>query len=204
MRHIKWIRILLFLAVGTSFVMGSHGASAEETKNFRQENGLQVYEPPEWFLNGYFLAREKDPDCLFGTVENFAKSLDGRTTWLIEDMELSRVQKAQKDNRHIEYSLFLEEASPAQTVYWVFVVLPYESAEDWYGGRRAYRGRKAETYYGKTRDELKDVFARGYKITGELRFLIERGELSAQIPEEAILKKTNCRPVLNLHTGRKP
>jgi len=200
----KWARIMLILAVGYSFMMLSHEAFAEKQKNFRQENGLQVYEPPEWFLKGYFLAREKDPGCLFGAVEDFVKTLDGKTTWLIEDMELLRVQKAAKDGKRIEYSLFLEEASSGQTVYWVFVVLPYETAEDWYRGRRAYHGRKAEAYYGKTRDNLKEVLARGYKITGELRFLIEMGELSSQIPEEAILKKTKCRPVLDLRTGRKP
>ncbi|MEJ2095910.1 MAG: hypothetical protein P8Y38_01955 [Deltaproteobacteria bacterium] len=204
MRNTKRIRILLILAVGIGFVMGSHGAWAEKPKHFRQENGLRVYEPPKWFLNGYFLAREKDPDCLFGTVEDFVKTLNGRTTWLIEDQELERVKKADQDGRKIEYSLFLEEASPDQTVYWVFVVFPYETADDWYRGRRAYHGRKAEAYYGKTRDELKDVFARGYKITGELRFLIEMGELSSRIPEDAILKKTKCRPVLDLHTGLKP
>ena len=194
---------MLILAVGIGFML-VHEASAETPKNIRQENGLLVYEPPKWFLNGYFLAREKDPDYLFGTVEDFVKTLDGRPTWLIEDQELERVKMAELDGRKIEYSLYLEEASTHQTAYWVFVVLPYETAEDWYRGRRAYHGRKAETYYGKTRDELKEVLARGCKITGELRFLIEMGELSSQIPEEAIMKRAKCRPVLDLHTGRKP
>lgn len=195
---------MLVLFLGSS-LMALQDVSAQTTpETFRRENGLQPYEPPEWFLKGYFLASEKNPGVLFGTIRDFAEALEGNTTWLIEDTELERVKEAAREGRQIEYSLFLEAASPGRTLYWVFVVLPYETATDWYNGKRAYHGRKAEAYYGKTRDELEQAFGMGYKITGELRFLIEGGRLNPQIPEEAILKRTNCRPVLDLHTGRKP
>jgi len=64
--------------------------SAESCRAFRQENGLQAYVPPEWFLRGHFIACEKNPGYVFGPVQNFVGALGGTTTWLIEDMELER------------------------------------------------------------------------------------------------------------------
>ena len=195
----KWcwvVAAVISLGVAVSAV------SAESHSAFRQENGLQPYDPPQWFLKGYFIAREKNPTYLFGPVQDFVRILGGKTTWLIEDMELERVKNDQGGKR-IEYSLFLEVVSPEKTEYWVFVVLPHESAQAWYDARRAYHyhGRKAEDYYGRTRSELEHALSEGFRISAELRFFIEKGEIGSQPLEGVIMGTYNCKPVFDLVTG---
>lgn len=177
--------------------------SAESGRAFRQKNGLQAYVPPEWFLRGYFIACEKNPAYVFGPVQDFVGALGGTTTWLIEDMELERLKAASADGKKIEYSLFLEAVSPDHTGYWVFVVLPYESAQAWYDAKRSYHGRKAEEYYGKTRKELERALSQGLNINAELRFWIENGETSMQAPEDVIMSRYKFQPVFDLGTGRR-
>jgi len=177
--------------------------SAESAQAFRQKNGLQAYVPPEWFLRGHFIACEKNPSYVFGSVQDFVGVLGGTTTWLIEDMELERLNTATKDGKKIEYSLFLEAVLQDRTEYWVFVVLPYESTQSWYDAKRAYHGRKAEEYYGKTRSELERALIRGFNINAELRFWIENNETSLQTPENVIMSKYKFQPVFDLGTGRR-
>ena len=176
---------------------------AESSQAFRHKNGLQAYVPPEWFLRGYFIASEKNPEYVFGTVQDFAGTLGGTTTWLIEDLELERLKAVSADGKKIEYSLFLEAILTDRTEYWVFVVLPYKSAQAWYDARRAYHGRKADEYYGKTRSEIERALNRGLNINAELRFWIENGETSLQVPEDVIISKYNIKPVFDLGTGRR-
>jgi len=177
--------------------------SAESSRAFRQKNGLQAYVPPERFLKGYFIASEKNPGYVFGSVREFAGTLGGTTTWLIEDMELERLEAASADGKKLEYSLFLEVVSPDRTEYWVFVLLPYESAQAWYDAKRAFHGEKAKEYYGKTRSELERALSQGLNISAELRFWIENGETSLKIPEDVIMSRYNFQPVFNLGTGRR-
>jgi len=177
--------------------------SAESYRAFRQKNGLQVYVPPEWFLRGHFIACEKNPGYVFGPVQDFVGALGGTTTWLIEDMDLERLKAASTDGKKIEYSLFLEAVSPDHTEYWVFVVLPYESAQAWYDAKRSYHGRKAEEYYGKTRKEFERALSQGLNINAELRFWIENGETSMQAPEDVIMSRYKFQPVFDLGTGRR-
>ena len=187
-----------------SLVITAPVVSSEPYRTFRQKNGLQAYVPPEWFLKGHFLAREKNPDYVFGTVQDFVRALGGTSTWLIEDMELERLEAASADGKKIEYTLYLETVSPDRTEYWVFVVLPYKSAQDWYDARRAYHGRKAKEYYGKTQSELERALGQGLNITAELRFWIENGETSLQVPEGVIMSRYKLRPVFDLGTGHRP
>ena len=84
-------------------VMTAADLSAESHQAFRQANGLQVYLPPENFLQGSFIASEKEPAYIFGSVQEFAAALDGTTTWLIEDLELERLKAATAAGRQIEY-----------------------------------------------------------------------------------------------------
>lgn len=175
--------------------------SAESFQAFRQQNGLQAYAPPEWFLKGHFIAREKNPGYIFGPVQDFLAGLSGTTTWLIEDMELERVKAAAADEKKIEYSMFLEVVSSERTEYWVFVVLPYESAQAWYDARRAYHGRKAEGYYGKTRGELEHALNQRLSVSAELRFWIDKGETSLQAPEDVIMNRYKVQPVFDLGKG---
>jgi len=177
--------------------------SAASYRTFRKQNGLQVYVPPEWFLKGYFIAREKNPGYVFGPVQDFAAALGGNTTWLIEDLELERLEAASADGKKIEFSMFLEAISSDRVEYWVFVVLPYESAQAWYDARRAYHGRKAEGYYGKTRNELERALSQGLDIKAELRFWIENGQTSLQAPESVIMSRYKFQPVFDLGTGRR-
>ena len=159
----KWC-LVAFVFMVASLVTTAPVVSAESFRAFRQKNGLQAYVPPDWFLRGYFVAREKNPGYGFGPVQDFVGALGGTTTWLIEDMELERVEAASADGKKLEYSLFLEVVSPDRTEYWVFVLLPYESAQAWYDAKRAFHGRKAKEYYGKTRRELKRALNQGLNI----------------------------------------
>ena len=198
----RWCLVASVFMVA-SLVITAPVVSAESCRVFRQKNGLQAYVPPEWFLRGYFIASEKNPDYVFGPVQDFVGALGGTTTWLIEDMELERLEAASADGKKIEYSLFLEAVSPDRTEYWVFVVLPYESAQAWYDAKRAYHGRKAEDYYGKTRSELERALSQGLNINAELRFCIENGKTSLKAPEDVIMGRYKFQPVFNLGTGRR-
>ena len=198
----RWCLVASMLMVASLVIM-SPVLSAESYRAFRQKNGLQAYVPPEWFLRGYFIACEKDPGYVFGPVQDFVGALGGTTTWLIEDMELDRLKVASGNGKKIEYSLFLEAVSPDRTEYWVFVVLPYESAQAWYDAKRAFHGRKAVEYYGKTRSEIERALSQGLNITAELRFWIENGETRLQVPEDVIMSRYKFKPVFDLGTGRR-
>ena len=198
----RWCLIASVLLVA-NLVITAPLFSAASFRAFRQQNGLQDYVPPEWFLKGYFIAREKSPGYVFGPVQDFVRALGGTTTWLIEDMELERLEAASADGKKIEYSMFLEAVSSDRTEYWVFVVLPYESAQAWYDARRAYHGGKAEGYYGKTRGELERALGQGLNIKAELRFWIENAETSLQVPESVIMDKYKFQPVFDLGTGQR-
>jgi hypothetical protein len=199
----RW-RLVASVFMMTSLVITAPVVSAESGRAFRQKTGLQAYVPPEWFLNGHFIAREKDPGYVFGPVQHFVGRLGGSKTWLIEDIELAGLKAASAEGKKIEYSLFLESVLPDRTEYWVFVVLPYESAQAWYDAKRAYHGRKAEAYYGKTRSELERALNQGLNINAELRFWIENGETSLQAPEEVIMSRYKFQPVFELGTGQRP
>jgi hypothetical protein len=199
----RWC-LVISMVMATSLVMSAPVISAASSRDFRQKNGLQIYVPPDWFLNGYFIAREKNPGYVFGPVRKFAKTLGGTTTWLIEDMELERLEAARAEGKKIEYSLYLEAVSSDRTEYWVFVALPYDSAQMWYDARRAYHGRKAKDYYGKTRDELERAQNQRLNVSAELRFWIENGKTSLKVPEDVIMNRYKLKPVFDLGTGRRP
>jgi len=191
------IMLLASLVIIPAAVVG------ESAQTFRQQNGLLAYAPPAWFLQGYFIARERNPAYVFGPVQDFVRAVGGKTTWLIEDVELKRVEGASREGESPEYSLFLETVSPERTEYWVFVVLPHESAQAWFDARRAYHGRKAEGYYGKTQSELETALSQGIKIKAELRFLIEKGDTCLQAAEDLIMSRYKFQPVFDLNAGRR-
>ena len=185
-----------------SLIITPTAVTAESEQPFRLQNGLLAHAPPGWFLEGYFIARERNPGYVFGPVQDFVRVVGGKTTWLIEDVELKRVERASIDGESPEYSLYLEAVSPERTEYWVFVVLPHESAQAWFDARRAYHGRKAADYYGKTQGELERALSQGLKIKAELRFLIEKGNISLESPEDAIMGRYKFQPVFDLSAGR--
>ena len=185
-----------------SLIITPTADTGESAQSFRQQNGLLAYAPPAWFLEGYFIARERNPGYVFGPVQDFVRTMGRKTTWLIEDLELERLERASADGTTPEYSLFLEAVSPERTEYWVFVILPHESAKEWFAARRAYHGRKAEGYYGKTQSMLEHALSQGLKIKAEIRFFIEKGEISLASPEDIIMNRYKFQPVFDLSAGR--
>ena len=200
---LKMLWIAVSMIILTILLITSPASAAALPQAFRQQNGLIAYDPPAWFLEGFFIAREKQPGYVFGSVQDFVGAIGGTTAWLIEDLELKRVEKAAADGKTPEYSLYLEAVSPESTEYWVFVVLPYESAQAWFDARRAYHGRKAEGYYGDTRKGLESAYNQGLKVKAELRFLIEKGMTSVKVPEDVIMSRVKFQPVFDLRTGRR-
>ena len=197
----KWCLVLSILVMAT--LLNPPVVAAETGRMFRQQNGLLVFTPPTWFLEGHFLAREKNPNYVFGTVRSFVQALGGRATWLIEDLESNRLERAAKEGKTPEYSLYLEIATPEETQYWVFVVMPHETAQAWFDARRAFHGGKARAYYGKTRDELENALKQGFKVKAELRFLIEKGETSLKASADIITSRYKFGPVFDLGAGRR-
>jgi hypothetical protein len=83
------------------------------------------------------------------------------------------------------------------------VILPYETAKEWFDARRAYHGRKAEGYYGKTQSMLERALSQGLKIKAEIRFLIEKGDVRLDSPEDVIMNRYKFQPVFDLRAGRR-
>ena len=187
----------------TGLIMTPTVVAGPSAQAFRQQNGLMAYAAPAWFLAGHFLAREKNPAYVFGPVRDFVGGLGGSHTWLIEDLELKRLEEAAAAGKQPEYTLFLEIVSPERTQYWVFVALPHASARDWFDARRAFHGGKAQAYYGETQKELERALDQGLKIKAELRFLIEQGETSLLVPEDVVMSRYKVRPVFDLRAGRR-
>jgi len=201
LKRLKRWCLVASIIMPASLIVIPNAVTAESAQAFRQQNGLLAYSPPAWFLEGYFIARERNPGYVFGTVQDFVRAMGGKTTWLIEDLELKRLERASVDGTTPEYSLFLEVVSPEHAEFWVFVVLPHESAKEWFDARRAYHGRKAENYYGKTQSMFERALSQGLKIKAELRFLIEKGDISLESPEDVIRKRYNFQPVFDLSAG---
>ena len=89
----RWCLVASVFMVA-SLVITAPVVSADSFRDFRKKNGLQACVPPEWFLKGYFIASEKNPGYVFGPVQGFVGAFGGTTTWLIEDMELERLEAA--------------------------------------------------------------------------------------------------------------
>ena len=191
------------LVMLTTLLITPPAAAAGSHQAFRQQNGLITHDPPAWFLDGFFIARERQPGYVFGSVQDFVGAVGGTTAWLIEDLELKSVEQAASEGKTSEYSLYLEVVSAESTEYYVFVVLPYDSAQAWFDARRAYHGRKAEGYYGNTRKELESAYNQGLKVKAELRFLIEKGITSIKVPEDVIMNRVKFQPVYDLRAGRR-
>jgi hypothetical protein len=198
-KSLSWAWMVML--AGLMMAPAAVGASPADA--FRQQNGLISFTPPAWVLNGSFIAREKNPNYVFGPLVNFVTALSSKTTWLIEDLELERLEQAAREGQSPEYSLYLEAVTSDGPQYWVFVVLPYENAQEWFDARRAYHGRKASNYYGETQGQLEKALQQGLKIKAELRFLIESGMTRLQAPEEIIMDKYNIKPIFDLVAGRR-
>lgn len=63
-------------------------------------------------------------------------------------------------------------------------------------------GLRAESYYGETQKEVERALRQGLKIKAELRFFIENGDTSLQVPEDVIMSRYKVQPVFDLSAGR--
>ena len=203
LKRLRTYSLVTSMLILVNLIITASAAAGESGQEFRQQYGLVAYTPPAWFTEGYCIAREKNPAYVFGPVQDVVRALGGKTTWLIEDLELKRLKQTAADGTYPEYSLYLEAVSPERTEYWVFVVMPYENAREWFDARRAYHGRKAEAYYGKTQGMLERALNQGLKIKSELRFLIEKGDISLEPPEDLIINRYKYKPVFDLNSGRR-
>ena len=70
-----------------------------------------------------------------------------------------------------------------------------------FDARRAFHGRKASGYYGETQRQLEHALRQGLKIKAELRFFIEKGATSLQVPEDVIMGEYNIQPIFDLGAG---
>lgn len=203
LKRLKTCGLVTSVLILVALIITASAIAEGSAPEFRQQNGLVAYSPPDWFLEGYFIAREKNPAFVFGAVQDFVRTLGGKTTWLIEDLELERLKRTSANGAYPEYSLYLEVVSKERTEYWVFVALPYENAREWFEARRAYHGGKTQNYYGKTQGMLERAFDQGLKIKAELRFLIEQGDIRLEPPEDLIMSRHKFKPIFDLSAGRR-
>lgn len=170
-------------------LFGSAGplAASEKAVALRAANGLVAYAPPEAFLTGYFLADEREPAFLFGTVADFAASRKCPVAWFVEEGEKARMARPAGPEGPSEYTLYLEEDCPGRVRYYVFVDQSAMTPGQWLEWRRQFHKGKAEGEYGATRERLEKAVAEGMRIGGELRFIMDDGELVVGKTPEACL-----------------
>ena len=181
----------VFLTVVGSLLLllGSAGplAASDKAAALRAANDLVAFSPPDAFLAGSFLADEREPSFLFGPVSDFVASRTCPTAWLIEAGEQARIAKPAEAEAPLEYTLYLEEDCPQQVRYYVFVDQSAMTPKQWLAWRQQFHKSKAEGEYGATRDRLEKAVAEGVRIGGELRFIVNDGELAVGKTPEACL-----------------
>ena len=87
LKRVKSWSLAATIIIMASLLINPSTNAEDSAQSFRQQNGLLPYDPPTWFLEGYFIAQERNPGYVFGPVQNFVSAIGSKTTWLIEDME---------------------------------------------------------------------------------------------------------------------
>ena len=178
--------------------------ASEKAAALRTANDLVAFAPPDAFLAGSFLADEREPSFLFGPVSEFATSRQCPVAWLIEAGEKARIAKPAGPDAPLEYTLYLEEDCPAQVRYYVFVDQSAMTPAQWLKWREQFHKSKAEGEYGVTRDRLEKAVAEGMRIGGELRFIVNDGELAVgKTPEACLGPDLAFAPSYDLKQGTK-
>jgi len=179
-------------------------AASQKAAELRKSNALQDFSPPEQFLSGFFLADEMEPSFLFGSVKDFAAARKCPVAWLIEEGEKNRIAKPANPESPLEYTLYLEEDCPDGVVYYVFVDQSAMNPKQWIEWRKLFHKSKADSEYGATKDRLEKAVSEGVKVSGELRFIMKNGELTAgKPPEDALCKDLSFTPCYDLKQGVK-
>ncbi len=169
---------------------------------FRQQHGLVPFTAQPAFLSGDFLARENEPNFVFGTVADFAASLTCPAAWLIEEGEQERLARYNLAADPLEYTLYLEEDCPQAARAYVFVVQANQDAKKWLEWRKQFHKSKTDGFYGDTMARLEKAAAGGVVPSSELRFLVLDGDLSVAAPEDYLLKTLKFPPKYDLKTDK--
>lgn len=175
------------------------GAKAAEV---RAQNGLVPFEPRKAFLDSDFLADEKAPGFVFGSVAAFAASRSCPTAWLIEEGEKERLARVNLDTDPVEYTLYLEEDCPTAARAYAFVVQSSQDPKQWLAWRKNFHKSKADGYYGETLGRLEKAAAQGVTPAAELRFVLTDGELGLTPTEDTLIKTLKFAPKFDLKTGQ--
>ena len=187
-------------------LLGAAGplAASDKAAALRTANDLVAFTPPDAFLAGSFLADEREPSFLFGPVSDFVLSRKCPAAWLIEAGEKARLAKPAGTDAPLEYTLYLEEDCPEQVRYYVFVDQSAMTPKQWLEWRQQFHKNKAEGEYGATRDRLEKAVAQGLRIGGELRFIVNDGELAVgKTPEACLGPELAYAPSYDLKQGTK-
>jgi len=198
-------RIILLLAGFFVLVCLTPAFAAENNaESLRKAQGLVVLAPSDAFLDGYFTADEMNPAYLFGTVKDFVAAQKCLTTWLMEQGEKERFDQAaaKKSDQPSEFTRYLECDRPDGVTYYVFVDQSAMTPEQWFKWSWQFHKNKADTEYGATLKQLEKAAAEGYRVSGELRFILKNGELvSGKTPENALREDLSFAPRYDLKQG---
>ena len=178
------------------------GASQKATA-LRQANGLTVFNPPEKFLAGNFVADEMNPGFIFGTVKAFAAARKCPTAWLIEAGEKNRPAGPGSPDQPAEYTLYLEEDCPDKVVYYVFIDQSGLTPQQWIEWREKFHKSKVQPQYGATKSKLDQACTAGCGVAAELRFIQKNGDLVAKSPEEVVRVDLKFPPIYDLNQQKK-
>jgi hypothetical protein len=190
--------ILLLLSQGSQAL-----GAGQKTAALRQAHGLIAFTPPEKFLAGNFAADELNPSYIFGTVQDFAASRKCPTAWCIEAGEKKRLAAPASPNIPLEYTLYLEEACPDRVVYYVFVDQSALNPQQWLEWRRQFHKSKADPTFGAAKAKLEQALKEGCGVSGELRYILQDGELLGRAPEEVLRVDLKFAPVYDLNRQKK-
>lgn len=68
-----------------SLLINPSTIAEDSAQSFRQQYGFLPYDPPTWVLEGYFIARERNPGYVFGPVQKFVQAMGNTTNFLKRD-----------------------------------------------------------------------------------------------------------------------
>lgn len=177
-------------------------AASEKAQALRKQNGLVLFAPSETFLQGGFIASEMEPALVYGPVADFAAGREFPTVWLIEQEEKDRVEKSAPSSP-VEYSLYLEEDRPDQTIYYVFLDQSAFTPQQWLEWRRKFHKRKADAEYGAVTAKLEKALQDGAPVRAELRFVVRDGEVVPIEPEKQADLRLKMKPLYDLNQGER-
>jgi hypothetical protein len=194
-----FLGFLLLACNGTT----AWAASAKATA-LRQANGLTVYNPPEKFLAGNFVADEMNPAFIFGPVKDFASSRKCPTTWLIEAGDKNLPVGPGGPDKLAEYTLYLEEDCPDKVVYYAFIDQSGLTPQQWFEWRAKFHGKsKTDPEYSEAKSKLDTACTAGCGVGAELRFIQKDGELVAKSLEEVLRVDLKFAPIYDLNRQKK-